>query len=213
MNKRRIILITSLLCILPMIFSMVVYNNLPNQVAVHWDSAGNPDNYAHKAFAAFGLPLILLALNIISKIKLFNDPKERGQSAGIKLISIWLIPILSLVLNPITMFIALGVDISISLIATLIVGVIMIIIGNYLPKSRQNYTIGIKNQWTLSNVDVWNSTHRMAGILYILGGLVIIIGNFFFRNTFAHVSLTLIVVALLVLVPMLYSFFLYKKVS
>ena len=67
---------TTLLCLLPLLFSAFLYDKLPEQVAIHFDASGNPNNYAPKAFAAFGLPLLLTGLNIFLQVVLNNDPKK-----------------------------------------------------------------------------------------------------------------------------------------
>ena len=209
-NNKGIIWITSLLCLLPIIFSAVVYEALPEQIAVHWNSAGVGDNYVHKAIAAFGLPVIFLAINLLSRVRLVNDPKS-GQSQAIKQLGIWLIPALSIVLVPITLAIAMGADIPIVMVSTLLVGLLLVVIGNYLPKSRQNYTIGIKLPWTLNDVDNWNKTHRLAGYLYIIGGIALIIGNLLLSVPSLQLAVMLGTIILLVLVPAVYSYLLYKR--
>ncbi|MGI6105528.1 MAG: SdpI family protein [Raoultibacter sp.] len=205
MNK-DLLWITSLLCLLPIIFSVVVYSSLPEQIAIHWNSAGTPDNYAHKAVAAFGLPVVFLAINLFSKARLLNDPKEAGQSQAIRQVGIWLIPILSIVLVPVTLSIAMGANIPIVLLCTLVVGILLIIIGNYLPKSRQSYTFGIKLPWTLADADNWNKTHRLAGYLYIAGGALLIGSNFLLSNAAAQISVTVMIVVVLVVIPIIYSY-------
>ncbi len=203
-------LITSLVCLLPLVLSSAMYNRLPDRIAVHWDSAGNADNFASKGFAAFGLPLFLLALNIFVHFMLNNDPKKMRTSKAMRQISKWLIPVISVILMPITLFIAVGVDIPIPMITSAIVGIILILCGNYLPKSRQNYTVGIKLPWTLNSEENWNKTHRLAGYLWVLGG-IIIIGTSFINAKLSSFSVVLIVVSILVVIPMAYSYRLYRK--
>lgn len=209
-NNKRILWITSLLCLLPLLFSVIVYRSLPEQIAIHWNSAGVADNYVHKALAAFGLPIVFFAINLFSKIRLLNDPRE-GQSQAIMQLSIWLIPVMSIILVPVTLAIAMGADIPIVMICTLLVGLLLVVFGNYLPKSRQNYTIGVKLPWTLNNADNWNKTHRLAGYLWIAGGVLLIISNFLLPRAFAQIAVTVIIVVVLVLVPIIYSYSLYKQ--
>ncbi|HCC34853.1 MAG TPA: hypothetical protein DEQ02_04180 [Ruminococcaceae bacterium] len=209
MNKKTLIWVTSLLCLLPIAFSVAVYSSLPEQIAIHWNNAGTPDSFVHKAIAAFGIPLLFLIINLFSKIRLLNDPKGESQSQAIKRFAIWLIPALSVILVPVTLSIAMGADIPIVMISTLLVGILMVIIGNYLPKSRQNYTIGIKLPWTLNDADNWNKTHRLAGYLWIIGGLLLIACNFLLRGAIAQLSVTAIIVAMLILTPILYSYMQY----
>ncbi len=63
---------------------------------------------------------------------------------------------------------------SLEFLIMLILGFMMIMIGNYIPTVRQNNTLGIKLPWTLKNEKCWNLTHRFAGKLYVIGGLITI---------------------------------------
>ncbi len=207
------LVLSSVVCLLPIILSIVLYNDLPQQIAIHWDSAGNPDNFAPKAVAAFGLPFLLAAINLLSKLKLYHDPKRSNTSQAMQVVAAWTPPLLSLIVVPITLFIAMGAAIPIALVVPPLVGVLLIICGNYLPKNRQNYTIGIRLAWTLHNADNWNKTHRMAGYLYIFAGLILIAGTFISHHSgvINGMSLTVFVVILLVIAPIIYSFMLYRK--
>lgn len=203
--------ITSIICILPIILSAVIYQDLPDQIAVHWNNAGTVDGYLPKSIAAIGLPILFLAVNLYSKIRLFGDPKRAAHSEALKLLSIWLIPLLALIIVPATLFISMGLNIPIALISLVTAGGLMIICGNYIPKCRRNYTMGLKLPWTLHSDDNWNKTHRMAGILWILGGVIIIISAFLLSNNLIYgVSLTITVAIVLAVAPVLYSFILYK---
>lgn len=212
-NNRAILLLTSLVCLLPLIMSVAVYSELPDQIAIHWDSSGNPDNFAPKAVAAFGLPFLFLAINVFSKFRLFNDPRRANTSQAMQLLANWLPPFLAVVLIPITLLIALGSNIQITLVAPVLVGVLLIVAGNYLPKSRQNHTIGIRLPWTLNDADNWNKTHRLAGYLYILAGLILIGGTFISNGSQRanSLSLTVCIVIVLVIAPLLYSYWHYKR--
>ena len=213
MSKKALLWVTSALCLLPILFSAAVYSSLPEQIAIHWNHAGLPDNYAHKAVAAFGLPVLFLAITLFSKIRLLNDPKGERQSRVIRQMSIWLIPALSVVLVPVTLAIAMGVNIPIALVGTLLVGILLVVLGNYLPKSKQNYTIGIKLPWTLHNSDNWNKTHRLAGYLWTAGGLVLIGCNFLLPNAAIQFSITGFILAMLILVPIFYSYRQYARLK
>ena len=88
-------------------------------------------------------------------------------------------------------------------------GLLFVVIGNYLPKCKRNYTLGIKVKWTLANEENWNATHRFAGKVWVLGGLLMMIGGFLPRG----ISLLIMIGAALLLgfVPMMYSYLYYKK--
>lgn len=203
-----LVFITTAVCLLPMILSLIVYDKLPMQVAVHFDSAGNPNGFAPRFIAAFGIPLLMAVLNLFTHFALNQDPKKANSSVTMQKIAKWIIPILSVILVPATLFMAMGMEIPIHIIVPCIVGVVIIACGNYLPKSKQNYTIGIKLPWTLSSEINWNKTHRLAGYVWMIGGMILVLSSFF--KTYA-LPITLTVITLLVVVPFVYSYLLYRK--
>ena len=82
-------------------------------------------------------------------------------------------------------------------------GMLLVITGNYLPKSKQNYTVGIKLPWTLNSQDNWNKTHRFAGYLWMAGGAFMIL------TAFLKVNLAIAIVPVIILIaaaPAIYSF-------
>ena len=213
-NNFATITLTSAICLLPIILSFIVYKNLPKQIAIHWDNTGTPNTFVPRAIAAFGLPFLFLSINLLSKLRLYNDPKRANNEhpKAIQAFTAWLPPLLSLTVVPAILSIAIGASVSIRIIETGIVGMTLIFCGNYLPKCRQNYTIGIKLPWTLHDTDNWNKTHRMAGYLWIIGGMTRIIGTFISaKRTFGGVSLTILIIIPLIVAPTIYSYALYKK--
>ena len=210
-RDKGMMIISSLICLLPMLFSAAVYDALPAQVAVHWNSAGVPDQYAGRVLAAFGLPVLLLAIHLLSAVFLLRDPRREVGSQTLRLLGIWVIPALSVILVPVTLLIAMGTDIPIVMLVTLLVGTMLVVVGNYLPKSRQNYTVGIKLPWTLNSEENWNKTHRVAGYLWVLGGILLLAGSFLLHDTGARLPLTLGIVAVLIIVPAAYSYRLYRR--
>ena len=123
--------------------------------------------------------------------------------------------VLCVVLQAATLVYALGVPVPISLVCCLTVGVLFVIIGNYLPKCRLNYTMGIRTPWTLSSEENWNKTHRLGGKLWVAAGLLIVVCGFFSLRGEAGGELAfvfmLIAVALASLIPVVYSLWLYQK--
>ena len=115
-----------------------------------------------------------------------------------------IVPLTSVFVSILTYGTAFGIDISVNVFGYLFVGIIFILVGNYLPKSRQNYTIGIKLPWTLNDTENWNKTHRFGGIVWILCGVLIL------TNTmFDIVWIIPVVVVAAVLLPTLYSYLLF----
>ena len=83
------------------------------------------------------------------------------------------------------------------------------IIGNYMPKVKQNYTMGIKIPWTLNSEDNWNKTHRFAGFIFVLSGLWMIAASVLNLNAMWAVTPALVCVFF----PVIYSYLLYRKES
>lgn len=186
---------------------MLVYEQLPEKIAIHWDSQGAVDGYAPKALAAFGLPVIMAVLNLLTHFFLNNDPTGSNAANVLRNLSKWLLPLLSVILMPITLFIALGYDIPVPIVASGLVGLIIIACGNYMPKCKRNYTVGIKLPWTLNSEENWNKTHHLAGYLWIISGLLIITGG----CLGIFLPAILLTLLLLIVIPAVYSYRLYKK--
>ncbi len=204
--KNKTTIMTTIICLLPLIISLVVYDKLPDQIAVHFDSAGNPNNYMHKAIAAFGLPFLFMAINLYTHFRVNKDPKVQNASNALKTISKWATPVVSVVVVPVTLFMSMGAVIPIPMIVTALVGIIIVLCGNYLPKCKRNYTVGIKLPWTLDNEDNWFKTHRFAGFIWVIGGIVITVNAFL---SIPYVSICVPVV--LVVGPFAYSYLYYRN--
>ena len=207
MKNKKTLVITSLICLLPIIVGALVYKRLPETIATHFDLNGNPDGWSSRAFAVFGLPAILLAVNLLLPFMLRADPKHENMSGALVNITIWTIPVLSLICSGLTLGRALGYDVRIERVLPVFMGVLFILIGNYLPKTKQSYTMGIKLPWTLASEENWNRTHRLAGFLWVLGGVFFIVMSFIGWSVPAFV----IPLSVMVLVPMVYSYLLYRK--
>lgn len=204
--KTKSTLISTVLCLLPLILSALLYRQLPEQVAIHFNSAGTPDSYVPKAVAAFVLPVLLAAVNFYLHFRVTQDPKVENAAVSLRTLTLWIVPALSLIVNPITLFIALGRQIPIGMIASAMAGLLIIACGNYMPKCKRNYTVGIKLPWTLDSEENWNHTHRFSGFLWVAGGFVMTI-NAFFQAPYVSTG----IVACLLVLPFVYSYLFYRK--
>ena len=210
-HNRTMLGLTSIVCLLPIVIALILYDELPEQIAIQWNHKGNPSNIAPKAFVAFGMPFFFMILNIFSKLRLYNDPKRDNIATAMKVLYTWLIPCLALVMIPISLFRATGANIPIEVIGPVITGIILIVVGNYLPKNRLNYAVGIRLPWTLHDSDNWNKTHRISGYLHILSGIILILASFLFYKNAAWLVIFFVVLVLTTVIPFLYSYVLYKK--
>ena len=202
----KILLITSLLILLPMLAGVVLWDQLPEQIPTHWNASGEVDGWSNKIFAVFGLSGILLAVQWLCTLGTRADPKKANHSEKVVHLVFWIVPVISNLLYAATYATALGKEVQIEVIMPVFIGLVFTIIGNYLPKCKQNYTIGIKIPWTLNSEENWNKTHRFAGRLWVICGLVIMLTGFFGGfGIFFGVTLVMVIV------PMIYSYRLHKK--
>jgi uncharacterized membrane protein len=202
----KILLITSIVILLPIAAGLVLWNQLPEQLPFHWNAAGEIDGWASKSVAVFLMPLILLALQWVCVLATCADPKKQAHGTKVLHLVFWMIPVISIFVHMMMYMVALGKTVRVEMVMPVFMGLIFIIIGNYLPKCKQNYTIGIKIPWTLNSEENWNKTHRFAGRIWVVGGLLMMLTGFFggFWVFFA-------VVLAMVLAPFIYSYILHRK--
>ncbi|WP_244834485.1 SdpI family protein [Clostridium sp. BJN0001] len=205
--KNKSMILSTIICLSPIILSVIFYNRLPDMVAVHFNNEGIADGYMPKAIAAFGMPVFLAVLNIYSWFMADKDPKGKNAGKALKGFLRWIIPIISVVFVPITLIMSIGKNIPIVFVSQSLVGVIITIIGNYLPKCKRNYTIGIKLPWTLNSEDNWNKTHRFSGFIWVIGGIIILFNSLLSISSFVMIG----TLAILVIVPFIYSYMIYRN--
>ena len=202
----KLLILPSILTLLPILAGVVLWNQLPEQMPTHWNAAGEVDGWSSKPFAVFGLPLILVAAQWLCVLATTTDPKRQNHSEKIYHLVFWIMPVLSIVLHAVTYLTVLGVGVRMEMVMPIFMGLLFVIIGNYLPKCKQSYTIGIKIPWTLNNEENWNKTHRLAGWVWVIGGIAIMLTGFF-GGFVAFFVITLV----MVLVPAIYSYLLHRK--
>ena len=207
-NKRTLFL-TSLLTLSPIPVGLLLWEKLPEQMTTHWGADGVADGWSSRSFAVFGLPLIMLAAEWLCAFFTGLDPKNRGQNKKVTELVLWIIPVVSLFTCSLVYITAFDVDFPPEMLTFVLLGVMFIIIGNYLPKCKQNYTIGIKIKWTLENEENWNATHRMAGKLWVAVGFASLFCGFL---PIAFLPVALVgLITVTVLIPILYSWNYHKK--
>ena len=202
----KLLIVTSIIILLPMFVGLILWNQLPEQIPTHWNAAGEVDGWSSKAFAVFGLSGILLAAQWLCTLGTAADPKKFNHSDKVLHLVLWVIPMLSLILYGATYATALGKEVPMEMLMPIVIGLILTIVGNYLPKCKQNYTVGIKIPWTLNSEENWNKTHRFAGKLWLICGLLIMV------TSFLGISWVLICIVFpMAFAPMIYSYILHRK--
>ena len=200
------LLTAGFMILLPMVLGLFLWNKLPDMIPTHFGTDNEINGWSSKPMAVFGMPLFMLAMEFVCAFFTNADPKRKNINDKLMRAILWIIPIISIVTCLSCYAVALGYVIDIGMIMNIILGIVFIIMGNYMHKIKQNYTVGIKIPWTLNSEENWNRTHRLASWLFILGGIAFI-GNAFFKSEWGLVAFMIAVGV----IPMGYSYILYKK--
>ena len=154
----KVLIITSIIILLPMVAGLVLWNRLPEQIPFHWNAAGEVDGWASKGVAVFVPSAAMLALQWLCVLVTSTDPKKQNHPKKVVHLVFWLIPLITVFISALMYATALGGDVRVEMLMPILLGVVFIAIGNYMPKCKQNYTIGIKIPWTLASEENWNKT-------------------------------------------------------
>lgn len=136
------------------------------------------------------------------------DPGNRGRNEKPLRLVLWIMPILSLLCAGLSYALSAGISLSVGRITTLCLGLMFAVIGNYLPKCRRNYTIGIKVTWALASDENWNATHRFAGRVWVIGGVAVMLAALLPEGW--NVSAAVLGAVVISVIPTVYSYRYYK---
>lgn len=180
---------------------------LPEQVPTHWNIRGQIDGYGQKEWLIYGFPLIAVGMYILMLVLPLIDPKKKnyelfkGTYRFIRgIILFYFIFIYSVVLAA-----SLGYPVKVDKVIVISIGILFILLGNYMGRVRPNFFVGIKTPWTLSSEEVWRDTHRFAGITWVISGILTMITIFI--NPILAFGITIISAFL----PIVYSYIVFKK--
>ena len=203
------ILISSLVTLTPIIAGLILWDKLPDLVPSHWNVNGEVDGWVSKPVFVFVIPLLMVALNLLASVATAVDPKNANNSGKPLILVYAVIPAFAIALSTVTYCAALGVDVPIGNLLMAILGVLFLFVGNYLPKCKQSYTIGIKIMWTLDSDKNWVATHRLAGKVWVGGAVLMLLSAFLPMNLIFWVSFPIVLA--MVIVPIVYSYLYYKN--
>ncbi|MEP0265901.1 SdpI family protein [Dokdonia sp.] len=200
-----------IIVLLPFLYLGYLYADLPETVPTHWNMRGEIDDWGSKSmlwiipFATSFLGYILLSL--APKI----DPKGQIKQMGAKFYQLKFIIVLFLAtLGLYILYATQQQSMSSPKIIYILLGVFFTALGNYLPSVKPNYFIGLRTPWTLESATVWKKTHRLAGKLWVIGGLAIIVFSLILsqpQNLIAFIA----TIAIITIIPLLYSYIWFKQ--
>lgn len=197
---------TSIVCLLPIICGLIFYNALPESIAIHWGIDNNPNGYFLKPAFVFGMPIIMVALQVFCCI--VSDLSDKNPEANKKAVTVykWIIPVITVVMYAVTIAIALGNDLDIRKIVMVILGILFIISGNYMPKVRSDYYMNSKVFW-VKNRDEKLVNKAMKVTAYGLIGF----GILFILSILFNVAVSIAVVIAMILFGLFIYLYVYIK--
>ena len=205
-------LLTIVVTLLPILLGLLLWSKLPDQVPMHWGINGEVDGWESKARAVFFMPCFCAAMQLFLLVMTSIDPRKKAIHRKPMMVVIWLIPVLSLVMNVAIYLIALGFKVNMVEIILVLLGAFFVLLGNYMPKLKKNYTVGIKVPWALNSEENWIRTHRFGGKVYVVTGIVCIISGLLVNLIGENVAFVIIMVLIFggSFLTMGYSYWLYK---
>lgn len=207
-NKKHLIL-SSLLILLPIPVGLLLWNRFPEYAIIHWGWNGQPDGWATIPTLILTPPLLLLLTQWLCIGITLKDPGNKGRNQKPLTLVLWIIPLLSNVTSGILYALALGLEFSPVTWMIVPMGLTFAAIGNYLPKTKMNSTMGIKVIWAYTSEANWNATHRFAGKLWVAGGFLVAACAFLPGE--AAIVAMIVILTLISIVPILYSRKFYQK--
>jgi uncharacterized membrane protein len=156
------------------------YPSLPAQIPTHWGPSGEIDAWSAKSvWSVFMMPLMMSGLYVLFWVMPYLDPKRGNLMASKQVYSLILELVTGLfsVLYVATLAAAFNEQLPVDRIITVAVGVMFIVLGNYMGRVKRNWTMGVRYSWTLSDDTVWLKTNRLGGRLFMLAGVMGIVGS------------------------------------
>lgn len=208
-NNKGKLIASSVIILLPVLFGLIFWNMLPEKMTTNWGIDGSADGWSSRSFGVLFIPLFMLASHWFCIFCTVKDPKNKGLSNKVFGMVIWICPLASLFSSGIIYASSFGWEPKVDLIGIALFGLMFVIIGNYLPKCKQNYTIGIRVKWALENEENWNRTHRFSSRVWVIGGLVMIASVFLPRTVIPWITAASVIA--FAVVPITYSYLYYRK--
>ena len=199
--------------LLPFVYLACLWNNLPEKVPTHWNLKGEIDDWGSK-YSLIGIVFLLPVFTYVLMLAIPKiDPKKRldlmaGKYYQIKFVLVLFMSVLALFI----IHSSRSQMLSSPSIVVVLVGVLFMALGNYFKVIKQNYFVGIKTPWTLESEEVWKLTHILAGKLWIVGGLLIVIFSLVIPENI-NFYLFMTITAIISIIPIVYSYFIFRKLK
>lgn len=192
-------------------FALTVYPRLPQRLPTHWNLRGQVDGWMDKPWGALMMPLMATGVLALMWLLRRVDPRARNvdRFRDEWFLVINFIYLLFAVMEVVTLGYAMGWPVDVDRVVPLVVGLLFLGIGNYLPRIRSNWFMGIRTPWTLDNDRVWRATHRVGGRTFVAAGLIMMLAAFLPASVRTAATLAAAVIG--AGVPLVYSYVAYRR--
>lgn len=215
MTRKGLALASCLIVAAMLVISLIVGSGLPGEMRLpsHWNLAGEADGFSPKWVALLMPAGMTAGVALLFYFLPALEPREKGleKSQGLYLWGWTAILFMGLVIEFVVVAAAAGWRIPFNQVVVGAIGVMLAVIGNQLGKSRSMYLIGLRTPWTLASEEVWIRTHRLAGKLMVLGGLVMFVAAMLPLPSGLLATVTILVIIAAAAAPALYSFLLWRR--
>ena len=212
MNKKIFWIIKLFIVLIMFIAAYYVYPAMPEKFPTHWNYAGQIDGYSPKTFGVFMAPVLTLMLIFLLPLFRFIDPRRERFKQFEKpweVIQLILVIFFAYIFG-VTIYMVYNPMASMNTFMMMGMGILFVLLGNYLGKIRQNYTVGIRVPWTIDNEEVWNKTHRLGGWCFVIAGLIFMINAYF---NFMSWLIFILAIILAAGVPIIYSYIIFRQLK
>jgi uncharacterized membrane protein len=208
-------LIVALLFIaLPIAYAAYLYPHLPNTIPTHFNIRGEADGFGGRDSIFLGPGIMgatsLFVFFLLTNIKSFDPKRYKEEDNGLfKKIALFMVGFLS-ALSIIITYSSSSPSVNATKLILPLIGLSFAAMGLYLPKIHQNYFAGFKLPWTLENVDNWNETHKLAGTIWLYGGLFQAVSTISLSSGPGFICF-MIAIAVMVIIPTIFSYRMFKN--
>jgi uncharacterized membrane protein len=182
MSTRTTTILVSILIIAAVLAGLLLWNKLPDQMASHWNANDQVDGYMSKFWGVFMVPLMMLGMSVLFLVIPNIDPLKANIAQFREAFNLFIVLITGFMvyIHILTLRWSLGyTNFGMSKAMLPAMGLLFIFVGYMLRKAKRNFFIGIRTPWTLSSDKVWDETHRLGSILFVVSGVFAFIGSLF----------------------------------
>ncbi|MDI6619691.1 MAG: DUF1648 domain-containing protein [Clostridiales bacterium] len=213
MKKSKIIFY--ILMFLPLILSCAAFNFLPDQIPAHYGLNGEVNRYGSKT-EVFILPVIVilfgLFLLLMGKLASKNESNGNTNNQKVTVVSSVMALLVFNVLTVIFLYTSLKqvvnlyawVDINKAMFS--LIGIVFIVIGNFMPRLKRNSIIGLRTKWSLSSDKAWQKSQKFGGVSWIITGFILLVGNAFIFHSIQVYIFSAVVIVTDLIVDVVYTY-------